>query len=90
MNKAEFINNVADSGSMTKAEADRAIASVVGEIKNCLANGDSLTILGFGTFSTYDRAEKKGRNPQTGSEITIPASTGVRFKPAKALKDAVN
>ena len=90
MKKAEFIGNIADSASLTKADADRAFSAVIGEITKCLANNDSLTILGFGTFSTYARAEKKGRNPQDGSEITIPASTGIRFKPAKALKDAVN
>lgn len=90
MKKAEFIGKVAESASLTKVEADRAVSAAIGEIINCLSNGDSLTILGFGTFSTYARAEKKGRNPRDGSEITIPASTGVRFKPAKALKDAVN
>ena len=90
MKKAEFIGNIADSASLTKADADRAVSAVIGEITKCLANNDSLTIFGFGTFSTYARAEKKGRNPQDGSEITILASTGIRFKPAKALKDAVN
>ncbi len=90
MKKAEFIGNIADSASLTKADADRAVSAVISEITKCLANNDSLTIFGFGTFSTYARAEKKGRNPQDGSEITIPASTGIRFKPAKALKDAVN
>lgn len=90
MKKAEFIGNIAESASLTKADADRAVSAVIGEITKCLANSDSLTIFGFGTFSTYARAEKKGRNPQDGSEITIPASTGIRFKPAKALKDAVN
>ena len=90
MKKAEFIGNIADSASLTKADADRAVSAVIGEITKCLANNDSLTIFGFGTFSTYARAAKKGRNPQDGSEITIPASTGIRFKPAKALKDAVN
>ncbi len=90
MKKAEFIGKVAESASMTKADADRAVSATISEITNCLSSGDSLTILGFGTFSTYARAEKKGRNPRDGKEITIPASTGVRFKPAKALKDAVN
>ena len=90
MKKAEFIGKVAESASLTKTQADSAVSAAVSEIKNCLSRGDTLTILGFGTFSTYARAEKKGRNPQDGSEITIPASTGVRFKPAKALKDCVN
>ena len=90
MNKAEFIGNVAESASMTKVDADRAVSAVFGEIKKCMEDGDSLTVPGFGTFSTYPRAAKQGRNPRDGSAITIPASTGIRFKPAKALKDAVN
>ncbi len=90
MKKAEFIGNVAANAAITKADADRAVVAVIDEITKCLESGNSLTIFGFGTFSTYARAEKKGRNPRDGSEITIPASTGVRFKPAKALKDAVN
>ncbi len=90
LKKAEFIGNVANSASLSKADTERALSAITNEITNCLQNGESLAIAGLGTFSTYDRAARKGRNPRDGSEITIPASVGIRFKPAKNLKDAVN
>ncbi len=90
MKKAEFIGNVAASAELKKADADLVVSAVISEITKCLESGNSLTIDKLGTFSTYSRAERMGRNPRDGSEIKIPASIAVRFKPAKALKEAVN
>lgn len=90
MNKTEMVNNVADSTGMTKADAGRAVEAVFEQIRSSLKNHESVAIVGFGTFSTGHRDERKGRNPRDGSEVLIPASTVVKFKAGKALKDAVN
>ena len=90
MNKTELISNVADSTGMTKADAGRAVESVFDQIKVSLKNHDSVAIVGFGTFSTGQRNARTGRNPRDGSTVSIPASTVVKFKAGKALKEAVN
>ncbi|MDE0309622.1 MAG: HU family DNA-binding protein [Acidiferrobacterales bacterium] len=90
MNKTEMVSNVADSTGLTKADAGRAVEAVFDQIKSSLKNHDSVAIIGFGTFSTGHRAARTGRNPRDGSEVSIPASTVVKFKAGKALKDAVN
>ena len=90
MNKAELISSVAEQANLTKADAGRAIDSVFDQIKTSLQGQDSVTIIGFGTFSTSMRKARTGRNPRDGSEVAIPAATVVRFKPGKALKEAVN
>ncbi len=89
MNRLELVSNVADATSMSKVDAERAVNCVFEEIRNCLINHDSLTILGFGTFTTYDRAARTGRNPSTGETFQIEASKGIKFKPSKKLKDEV-
>ncbi len=90
MNKTEMVNNVADSTGLTKADAGRAVEAVFEQIRSSLKNHESVAIVGFGTFSTGQRAARTGRNPRDGSEVSIPASTVVKFKAGKALKDAVN
>lgn len=89
MNKAELCAKVAENGDMTKAEAERTLNSVVDTIKAELARGEKVVITGFGTFETDERAERQGRNPQTGDAITIAACKVIKFKVGKHLKDAV-
>lgn len=90
MNKAQLIDAVADTTDISKASASRAVESVLDIITSSLKKGDSVTLVGFGTFTTRKRAARSGRNPRTGATIQIPASTLPVFKPGKALKDAVN
>jgi DNA-binding protein HU-beta len=90
MNKAELIDAVAGSADLSKADATRAVDAVVDNITESLRNGDSVTLVGFGTFEVRDRAARSGRNPQTGETIQIKASRAPAFKAGKALKDAVN
>jgi DNA-binding protein HU-beta len=90
MNKAELIDAVASSADLSKASATEAVDAVVDTITESLSNGDSVTLVGFGTFEVRARAARMGRNPQTGEEIQIKASKAPAFKAGKALKDAVN
>jgi DNA-binding protein HU-beta len=90
MNKAELIDAVASSADLSKSSATQAVDAVVDTITESLRNGDSVTLVGFGTFEVRDRAARTGRNPQTGAEIQIKASKAPAFKAGKALKDAVN
>ncbi len=88
-NKAELISEVAANTKLTKKQAAVAIDAIFSSIQNDLANGNKVQLIGFGTFEVRHRAARKGRNPQTGAEIEIPASEVPAFKPGKALKDAV-
>ena len=90
MNKAELITAIAEHANLTKADANRALDGLLKTIETTLASGDSVALVGFGSFEVKARAERKGRNPQTGEEITIAASNIPSFKPGKGLKDAVN
>jgi len=90
MNKAEIVDAVAECAGLSKAEAGRAVEAMTDVIARVLKKGDSITIVGFGTFSVRQRAARSGRNPQTGEAIEIRASRLPIFKPGKALKDAVN
>lgn len=90
MNKAELITAVAEHSQLSKADTGRILEGLLKTIELTLAAGDSLTLVGFGTFAVKERAERTGRNPQTGLEITIAAAKLPSFKPGKALKDAVN
>ena len=90
MNKQELIENIAGSADITKAAAGRALDSMIDSITDSLKQGDSVVLVGFGTFSVRDRAARTGRNPQTGEEIQIKAAKVPAFKAGKALKDAVN
>ena len=90
MNKSELIEQVAISADIPKAVAGRALDAVIASITNALKEGDSVVLVGFGTFAVKDRAARTGRNPQTGKPIEIAAATIPGFKAGKALKDAVN
>ena len=90
MNKSELINAIAEQGNLSKADAGRSLDALIKTIETTLKAGDSITLVGFGNFAVKDRAERTGRNPQTGQEITIAAAKVPSFKPGKGLKDAVN
>jgi DNA-binding protein HU-beta len=90
MNKAELIDAVADSADISKAAATRALDGVIAGITNALQKGESVTLVGFGTFSVRKRNARTGRNPRTGELIKIKASKAPGFKAGKALKDAIN
>jgi DNA-binding protein HU-beta len=90
MNKAELIEAMADAADISKAAAGRALDGMVEAITDAMKKGDTLSLVGFGTFSVKERAARDGRNPQTGETIKIKASKIPSFKAGKALKDAVN
>lgn len=90
MNKSELIDAIAASADLPKATAGRALDAVIESVTNALAAGDSVTLVGFGTFATKERAARTGRNPQTGKAINIAAAKIPGFKAGKSLKDAVN
>ena len=90
MTKDELIAAVAEATDLDKTSADAAIKAVFSALSTSLAQGDDTSLSGFGAFSVGERAAREGRNPQTGEAIQIAASKVVKFKPAKALKDAVN
>ena len=90
MNKTDLIDHVAESADLSKAAATRAIDAVISGITTTLKNNDSVTLVGFGTFSVGKRAARTGRNPRTGDEIKIKAAKVPKFRAGKALKDAVN
>lgn len=90
MNKGDLINKIADSADVSKAQAEAALNAVLDGITDALKNNDSVTLVGFGTFSTSHRPARQGRNPQTGATINIAAKNVARFKPGKKLSDAIN
>ncbi len=90
MNKGDLINFVASKAGLSKAQAADAVNAVFDGIEGSLKGGDKAAFIGFGTFSISKRAERKGKNPATGQEITIPAMNLVKFKAGKALKESVN
>ena len=90
MNKTELIAAIAESAGISKAAADRSLQGMLEAVTNALADGDSVTLIGFGTFSVSQRAARTGRNPQTGKAIKIKAKTVAKFKSGKKLADAVN
>jgi len=90
MNKADFVNAVADTAGCSKADAAKTVEAGIEVIKKALKKGDTVAIVGFGTFAVRKRSARTGRNPQTGATIKIKASKVPAFKAGKALKDAVN
>lgn len=90
MNKTELVASVAEKAGITKKDAEKAINAVFASVEEALASDDKVQIIGFGTFEVKTREARKGRNPQTGKEITIPASKSPVFKAGKGLKDIVN
>lgn len=89
MNKSDLIEAMADAGDISKAAAGRALDGLIDAIAVSLKQGESVAILGFGTFSVKERAARMGRNPKTGETISIAASKTPAFKAGKGLKDAV-
>lgn len=90
MNKQDLVSIVAESGDLAKAKAGDVLDALLDAISTALKKKQEVRLVGFGTFSTSKRKAGKGRNPRTGEEIKIPATTTVRFKAGKALKDSVN
>lgn len=90
VNKAELVKEIAEKTDMKKKDAEAVLAAVISSIQEDLVKGNKVQLIGFGTFEVRHRAARKGRNPQTGKEITIPATQVPAFKPGKALKEAVN
>jgi len=90
LNKQELIDNMAESADISKASAARALEAMVDSVTGALKSGDSLTLVGFGTFSVRKREARAGRNPKTGETIQIKAANVPAFKAGKALKEALN
>lgn len=90
MNKTEIIEHIATQADISKAAAGKALDATIEAVRDALKKGDSVQIIGFGTFSVSKRAARTGRNPRTGEAIKIKASKAPKFTPGKALKDALN
>jgi len=90
VNKSEMIDAIAEGADISKAAAGRALDAMIDAVSATLKKGESVNLIGFGTFEVRDRAARTGRNPQTGATIQIAAAKAPAFKAGKALKDAVN
>lgn len=90
MNKANLINEIANSTGLTKTKSGQALDAFLTAIENALTNDQKVTLVGFGTWETSSRKARKGRNPKTGAEITIPAKKVVRFRAGATLSKEVN
>jgi len=90
MNKSELIDHIAAKSDISKAAAGRALDALMGAVKTTLKKGGSVTLVGFGTFAVATRAARTGRNPRTGETIKIKKAKLPKFRPGKALKDALN
>ncbi len=90
MNKSELIEHIATQADISRAAAARALEAVIGGVTRSLEKGDSVTLVGFGTFAVSRRAARSGRNPRTGAEIHIKAARVPKFRAGQALRDALN
>ena len=90
MNKTELIAAMAERAELTKKDAEAALKAFVEVVTDAMKNDDKVQVVGFGTFEVAKRGEREGRNPQTGETMKIKASRNPKFKPGKALKDALN
>ena len=90
MNKSELIEHIATQSDISKAAATRALESIIGAVKSTLKKGNSVSLVGFGTFAVTKRVARMGRNPRTGAALKIKAAKVPKFRPGKALKDALN
>lgn len=90
LHKIDLVNAVANEANLSKKDANAAVDAMLASIKTSLENGDVVTLTGFGKFEVRDRAPRKGRNPQTGEEIDIPATKVPAFKAGKLLREAVS
>ena len=89
MTKGDLVNKIAADADISKAAAEKTVKAFVDGVSSALKNGDKVSLVGFGTFDVSNRAARKGRNPQTGEEIKIKASTSVGFKPSPKLKGSL-
>jgi len=89
VNKQQLIDSVSERANLTKKDAEKAINAVIDSIKGALNEGDKVALVGFGTFEVRTRAERSGRNPQTGEQIKVPGGKVPAFKPGKELKESV-
>ncbi|MBE0427855.1 MAG: HU family DNA-binding protein [Nitrospirae bacterium] len=89
MTKAELIDKISSGAKLSKADASKALDSILNSIKGALKKGQKVTLVGFGTFSVSKRKARKGRNPRTGDVISIPARKTPKFTAGKTLKEAV-
>ena len=90
MNKAELVAAMAERAELSKKDAEAALAAFTNVVAEELKKGEKIQLVGFGTFEVSERAERTGRNPQSGAEMVIPASKAPKFKAGKALKDMIN
>ena len=90
MNKTELVAAISEKTELTKKDSEKALKALIDVVAEELKKGEKVQLVGFGTFEVSERAERTGRNPQTGKEMTIPASKAPKFKAGKALKDMVN
>ena len=90
MNKTELVDQIATAADISKAAAARALDAAVASITEALKKGDSVSLIGFGTFYVGERAARTGRNPRTGKTLEIKAAKSPKFRAGKGLKDAVN
>jgi len=89
VNKKELIEKMAGNAGLTKTDAEKALKAFEESVVDALKKNDKVTLVGFGTFSVSERKARKGRNPQTGEEISIPAKKSPKFTPGKLFKDSV-
>jgi DNA-binding protein HU-beta len=89
MNRADLVTRISKDAEITKRQAEKALNALVDSVQEALSKGDSVTLVGFGTFTVMSRAARKGRNPQTGREIFIPASKTAKFKAGRGLRQSV-
>ncbi|NOU49960.1 HU family DNA-binding protein [Pseudoalteromonas sp. JBTF-M23] len=90
MNKAQLIQQVSEGAGIKLKDAEASLNAIIGAVTESLKQGEPVALVGFGTFEVTERAERTGRNPQTGEAIQIAAAKVPKFKAGKALKDAVN
>ncbi|WP_262890772.1 HU family DNA-binding protein [Neolewinella aquimaris] len=90
MNKGDLVSAIADKASLTKDQAESALTAMLGAIEDALKQEDSVSLIGFGTFSVNNRPAREGRNPRTNETIQIAAKNVVKFKPGKKLSESVN
>ena len=90
MNKTELNDQIAEAAEISKAAAGRALDATVAAVKTSLKNGDTVSLIGFGTFYVGERAARSGRNPRTGTALNIKAAKVPKFRAGKGLKEAVN
>ncbi|WP_406603401.1 HU family DNA-binding protein [Neolewinella persica] len=90
MNKGELVASIAENAGLTQSQAEAALSATLDAIQGALKGGESVSLVGFGTFSANDRPARDGRNPRTGETIKIAAKTVAKFKPGKKLSEALN